>query len=438
MANGSTTLTQLIRAPFQKILGMNFGRFAFLGWDNNYVQRAKNAAGTDMVDIASVDSGNRLLLGGAFNAPMLTPIEYRIQTSAKVATAAFFVNANDATPLEVVAIDCVFSVANGATLTGYVSKELTGQAPGAGATTMSGTFNLNATANTVQNATLVGRRGNPALVIKAGEQLSFKLSAAITSIAGLVVTVWVRPYTGLAPMSVALAANGDIATMTLGMNIIPGMTVRAIAVRWSTAGSNVGTVTADITKDTSTDAPGAGSSVLAAALSVKTTANTTMFPSLNTTAGRLVLAQNDRLALKMTGTLTALAGLVVTVFFDSLAQNLQQITIPMWDGPLTDRVLFLSNAHYELLDVWFTWSTASSSGTATITRDTGTQAPAAGTALLTGTVSTAATANTPLEGTKIAVVPTLMLKPGDRVSIDHGGTTTSLAGTSVALLLRKL
>ncbi len=438
-SNGSTTLTQLIRAPFQKVFGVNFGRFSFLGWDNNYTQRAKNVAGTDVIDMVGVDDENRLLIGGAYQRPLLTPIQYTLQDNADMATAAFFVNQNEATPLEVVAIDCIFSVANGATMTGYVSKEAAASgAPGSGSSCMSGTFNLNATANTLQSATLAGRRGYSSLVVKAGEQLSFKLSTSVTSLAGLVVTVWVRAYTGLSPMNLALASNGDIADMTLGLNIIPGATVKAIAVRWSAAASNAGTVTIDVTKDDSTDAPGAGDSLLAAALSVKTTANVTMYPALNTTAGRLVLATGDRIGVNMTGTLTDLAGLVVTVFFEALAENILQVSVPLWDAVLTDRALFISNGYYEMYDDWATWSTASTGGTLQFVRDTGTDAPGAGTDLLSTAIDTTATANTPLEGAKIAAVPTKMLKPGDRLSIDHGGTTTNLAGTAVAFLLRKI
>ena len=80
-----------------------------------------------------------------------------------------------------------------------------------------------------------------------------------------------------------------------------------------TAGSDGGAVTLDITKDSSTDAPGAGVSVFASGtFNLKGTANTLQTKSVGSgIAGCLVRGQ--RLGLKDTGVLTAVAGVQVTI-----------------------------------------------------------------------------------------------------------------------------
>ncbi len=296
----SASMTSRIRAPFLALLGSRF-RFRQDGWDNDYQQCSFNQAGTDQFPVAGTDALNNVLIGGAKANPFETPIRLMLSANSKIGqTTSFFVNANDATPLEVTRIDCIFGTADGAANTGYVSKEQQGQAA-PGATCMTGTFDLNATANTAQAGVLAGVRGTPSLVLGPGEQLTFNIASAVTSLASLSVTVWVRPHTGTNIAQYFRMANGDIATGTFFLNLIPGTTVRAVSMRWSAAATNAGTVTADVFKDTSTNAPGAGTSILAAAQSVKGTANTTVFPALSATAATLRMAEKDRLAVKMTG-----------------------------------------------------------------------------------------------------------------------------------------
>lgn len=415
-----------------------------------------NAAKNNVLPNIGRDASDRLRIGGALNRPQHTPILCMVQANGKIATSPIFVNANDAEALEIVRIDCIFSVADGAVNTGKITKEIAGVAPGSGDSVMTGTFDLNATANTLQTATLVGVPGNTSrnntlsgtskLLISAGEQLSFKPTSAVTSLAGLAIIVWVRESVALPPASLFLAANGDIATMTMYLNVIPGTTVRAVAMRWSAAATNAGTVTADVTKDTSTNAPGAGTSVLTAAQSVKGTANTTVFPALTATAATLKMASGDRLALKMTGTLTALAGLVVTVFFAEGPERLITIPLTYWDALSTDRTLFIANdRYYEVYDNWGTWSTASTSLTKLLTKDTGTTAPGAGTGLLTDNTNagilTSATANTPVGSLRLSAVstkPSLILAPGDRLGIKNASAVGALAGYAGTVVLRAI
>jgi hypothetical protein len=90
--------------------------------------------------------------------------------------------------------------------------------------------------------------------------------------------------------------------------------VRVVAIReaHATAGSDGGAVTLHIRKCTGTQAPSAGTAVHSGTANLKGTANTVQ--SLSITAGSdSRLSTGDRLAIDVTGTLTALAGGVVTI-----------------------------------------------------------------------------------------------------------------------------
>lgn len=90
----------------------------------------------------------------------------------------------------------------------------------------------------------------------------------------------------------------------------------------SAAGTAVGAVNLQITKDTATDAPGAGIDLLTnntnAGFDMKGTANTLQTGSLISTIASLRLTSGDRLSVDFAGTLTTVAGVVVTVVLKEL------------------------------------------------------------------------------------------------------------------------
>lgn len=89
--------------------------------------------------------------------------------------------------------------------------------------------------------------------------------------------------------------------------------VLAISEVHSTAGSDAGAVTAVVTHDSGTAVPGAGTSLhQSGSFNLKGTANTVQNATLSTTAATITLSAGDRLAVKLTGTPTAVAGAVVT------------------------------------------------------------------------------------------------------------------------------
>lgn len=101
---------------------------------------------------------------------------------------------------------------------------------------------------------------------------------------------------------------------------------KVVAIRevHSTAGSDAGAVNIQVTKDTGTTAPGAGTDLLTdnagAGFNAKGTANTVQNGTLVAEATR-TLAVGDRLGVDFAGTLTALAGVVITVSIQRLAAD---------------------------------------------------------------------------------------------------------------------
>lgn len=78
-------------------------------------------------------------------------------------------------------------------------------------------------------------------------------------------------------------------------------------------GTDASAVTLQIEKLTGTTAPGSGSNLLATAIDLKGTINTVVTGTLTGTSSVRTLAVGDRLALKKSGTLTAVAGVTVHI-----------------------------------------------------------------------------------------------------------------------------
>lgn len=95
--------------------------------------------------------------------------------------------------------------------------------------------------------------------------------------------------------------------------------MQVVAADWahSAAGNDAGAVNAQLTKDTGTDAPGAGANLLTnnsnAGFNCKGAADTVQNGTLTTTEADLKLAAGDRLSWDFAGTVTNLAGVVATV-----------------------------------------------------------------------------------------------------------------------------
>lgn len=93
---------------------------------------------------------------------------------------------------------------------------------------------------------------------------------------------------------------------------------------------------------------------------------------------------------------------------------------------------------YVVAGVTATFGTASGSGTLQCEVATGTQATGSGTNQLTGTISLAGTANTPVNGTVVAAANLTTIAAGCRVNLIFAGTVTSLANCNVNVVLQRI
>lgn len=89
--------------------------------------------------------------------------------------------------------------------------------------------------------------------------------------------------------------------------------VRAVQEVHGTAGTDAGAVSVNIEKLTGTQAPGAGTVMLTTTINMKGTINTVQTGVLDPDRTKRSLKKGDRLALKLTGTPTAVADAVFTV-----------------------------------------------------------------------------------------------------------------------------
>jgi hypothetical protein len=420
-----------------------------------YVYRETESSLVQDADLIGLDQYDRLLVGGYSIRPGRTAITFNLATSASQATQRFFVADQ---PYEIRSIGLQYNTADGATNTGFITKEVAGQAPGAGVSVQTGTFNLNSTANVVQVAVLPSRTvagifgpQEPVISLNTGEMLSFKMASAVTSLAGLNVTIDLLPGNSFPPAVFVANANAAVVTGFFYLANRP-VTVTGISMVWGTAATDAGAVTLTVTKDTGTTAAGAGTALLAAVQSVKGAINTPVNPALTATASALTLAAGDRLAIKTAGTLTALAGVVVVVSFANAAPmayilggSVAGMTTAIFNqapqvAAGTAAGFFIAARDYRIDDVSAIWGTAGTSGDITVTIDGSTVADGAGTSVLTDNtnagLSYAGTHNTTNVGTLSVSSRNRLLPAGSRLSAAYTTTTLgSLANVVIAVSL---
>lgn len=130
------------------------------------------------------------------------------------------------------------------------------------------------------------------------------------------------------------------------------------------------------------------------------------------------------------------AGGVILPIYELLSDSQNQVAAASYAVSHTIFVNDNLSGTYKVAAVTATFGTASTSGTLQVEVATGTQAIAAGTNQLTGTVSLAGTANTPVNGT-VSGTPTT-IAAGSRVNLIFGGTVTNLANCAISVVLQRL
>jgi len=109
------------------------------------------------------------------------------------------------------------------------------------------------------------------------------------------------------------------------------------------------------------------------------------------------------------------------------------------------KLFFIANDSYQVVAVRFVHATAESTAASLyvqVTKDTSTNAPGAGTDLLTNNSNSGfdakATANTVQTGTLTSTTASLQLSAGDRLSVDFSAAATELAGVTITVTLKRI
>ncbi len=450
------TLTPAIRAPFNKqypggtpvaVNIANAGSVPSLGIrDNGYQELFFNAAGSDVITGSGVGTDDSFYLSEEVYQPMYQIVDFPLATAASLITQHFMIIP---TACRLVGISEIHATAEStaATMTAYIEKLTGTTAPGSGTTLMSGTFNMKATANTVQTATLseptTGDSTDSAIQLATGDRIGIKFSTTGTELAGLVVTMAFAPNDGSKWIVYNMQANGDLVDQSFFLANRDYIVTGAYEVH-STKGTNGSAVNVQLVKDTGTNAPGAGTDMLTnstnAGFDLKGAINTVQTGVLATTAGLTRLAPGNRLSVDFAGTLTALAGVVVVVTLQKTARRLEVTWTLSKNANLgVDQAFFIARRNFQITDITEVHSVAAGGASKVqVTRDTLTDAPGAGTDLLSNNTNAgfdlAATANTVQVGTFVDTRFNYLMA-GDRLSVDFANAAQSSAGVTVTVSL---
>lgn len=409
---------------------------------SGFQDRHRSASGLADILTIGVDANDIPWVAGDAYIGQRMVKTFTLATNASLTSQAFWISDGNYT---ILGITEIHATADGAANTATIQKAVGTQSPTQGVSLMSGSFNMNGTANTLQTATLVD--SNPyvsnKLNLVKGDRLCFVIASGVTSLAGVQITIAMTPGGKSLTAEYVMNVNGDIGTTTI-FNANADYVVTGIQAIWSAAGTDVGAVTLDVTKDTGTAAPGAGTTCLAAVVNLKATANTVVNPALTATAATLRMAPGDRIAVKLNGTLTALAGLVVVVSFTSSLVPFQLRQEFVWTlkknaNLAVNQVFFTADRSYRVIDLSCIFSTAAGGAQKLlVTKDTGTTAPGGGTALHTDNASagfdTNAVANTIQFGTMTTQRNSYLLA-GDRLGLAWTGAAQATVGVCITATL---
>ena len=415
--------------------------------NNNTPISFASADDSTSIHALSVDTDNLVRFNREATVGAREPMNFYLNAAGGMSTQVLFIANRPMVVTDVLEIHSTAETATG-TCTLTITKDATGTTPGSGTAILTTTINLKGTANTVNIGSLLAVDGtgqpNAGLTLAKGDRLTAVVggTATVTALAGVVITIYSAPGFKEIPAIYLMKANGSIATQNFFQSS-RDLQITGVQMVWSTAASDAGAVTIDVTHETGTTAAGSGNSILSAAQSVKGTANTVVSPALSATASRLVLRAGDRLSVKTTGTLTALAGLVVIVYTNSLSNTgyVGQVDVDftlLANGSQGTQGFFIADRDYLVQDFNVIWGTAGTDGgTVTIdcTIDKGIVAPGAGSSILNAALSVKTTAATTAYPALSTAQHLKLISRGDLVSVKFTGTLTSLAGVTADLSL---
>lgn len=409
---------------------------------SDYVPKWRNptTGGPDVLGVGVDTSGSLTWGGGATVQPLWQSAVYTFDANAGLADQPFFI-ANQAYNVKV--IYEIHAVACATAATCVVKKVASGQTIANGAALQSSTFALDGTAETQQTATL---STNPATVqLVAGDRLAVDYTGTLTTLSGVVITVFLQPLERpTVDVTYAVNANGTLADAQF---FVANDRYTILAARCCVTAVGSSTPVVQLTKDTSTNAPGAGTDLLAnttntgfALGTAAATANVPQVATFKTTAGLLEMATGDRLSVDYAGTLTLVAGVVITVSLIPTQAMRTEVTYFFTGASVnTDQCFFIADRNYRAtISSEVHAVAAGGASTCQVVKDTGTDAPGAGTDLLLAAFDLNGTAQT-VDPDLLAAAPyTTHLRAGDRLSIDFANAVQSGTGVLVTVGLNAI
>lgn len=434
-SRSSKPLTENIRAPHVVGAGLSNTPSTAGQIDNNYAMRAKSAtAGNADVEIYRVGTDDSLIIGGGQSmTPTMRPLIFKAVLNGAIVTTRFHIFGASVSGKirKITEIHTTAGNDSGA-VTGAITLDKSGQAPGAGVSVMSGTFNLKGTASTEQTATLTDVDGVPFV---AGDMLSFKLTGTATTAAGVFIIVWVQYYQAVQETSWYSAAVTAQDQLFYLFN--RPYALQSIQYAHATKEATDTSANMQVVSDTGTDAPGAGTNILtnnsnngfdcnAANNVVQAGTFTALTP---VAGGRLAVDFRD-------SSYTELAGVCVTVTMAAQANRIE-VTHWLYDGNNVDATIFSGYRDFEFYDGRFLQAVAAGgTSTAQIEKESGTTTPGGGSVTMLGTAwDLNATANTVVIASPVTVKDTLLVPGGYRLSIDYANTEQSTVGVALTLSL---
>lgn len=406
---------------------------------NGEVLPTINSAGTAPIPTLGMSQGGYAYL------PIGMPVAYRCLSNAELGNTRFFISDSY---YRVAAIRFIYKTAGtSSSIAIQVTKDpitaTTSTTPGSGTPLLSVPFDgVNTVANTQVSGTLIAA-GSAGLFLAPGDSLSVLFTGTLTTIAGVLIEVDLvntcQSYLGGKPAyqpplqtpigttqvsNVAqyyVKSNSEVASQVI---FAANRDVNIVAI-YATIDTAFGAgITLDITKDTGTQAPGAGSSVLAAAMDATQSAKL-LVPGLNLTANRLLVQAGSRLSVKYSATTTG-AGVCITVVFAPLYDRLE-ITIPLGNAAADKLAQFFFTAfrYYEVIDASCGFPAAAGSASkVAVTIDSVLNAPGTGLVIQTDNTNAGFDANATANTIQVATLATLrnrLLSPGDRLSLLPSG-----------------
>ena len=169
-------------------------------------------------------------------------------------------------------------------------------------------------------------------------------------------------------------------------------------------------------------------------LDLTDTKDTTVEATLSTTASDLVIKENDRIAVDISGTTTTLAGLTITLVLSPGHTTETAVFSVVANGDLADRIFFIAPRPMLIKSIKECHNVLGTNGsavTASIKKQDSTETESQGDVLLSSVFSLKTTINTVQEGALVTTAGYTRMAAGDRLSVDFAGTLTAVAGLCI-------